>query len=359
MSTVNPNDSARVRQNRQDAEAAFSQLPADRDGSPEAIEADIRRTRSNMDSTLNELQSRLMGARHDLVNQFTHNLTEAVIRNPVPAALLGSGLVLVLASTLWRHRVPVVFAGSAIAWRKLYGPEEGRYQRPEYEYEHSPEPTVSYHSDERPGRLKRVGGRASETKRQWGSSLRGAASSSRERLAESGQRLSEKGAQIRGSFSEAADSARSRASHLSHSARERASELSHSARELGQSARERAHRVQHGSQRMLREQPLMLAAAGLAAGALIGALLPRTRREEEMMGPIRDRLIERAREEASEQFEHGKKIAQAAGEAATDAAKESVREELGRQSSGSSDRSADAPTGAASGKPAGDSAPHA
>src|SRR5690554_1428401 len=150
MSTVNPNDSARVRQNRQDAEAAFSQLPAERDRSPEEIEADIRRTRSNMDSTLSELQNRLMGARKDLVNQFTHNFTEAVIRNPVPAALLGTGLALVLASTLWRHRVPVVFAGSAIAWRKLYGPEEGRYERPEleHEYEYGPEPTASYHSDD-------------------------------------------------------------------------------------------------------------------------------------------------------------------------------------------------------------------
>jgi Protein of unknown function (DUF3618) len=72
-----------------------------------------------------------------------------------------------------------------------------------------------------------------------------------------------------------------------------------------------------------RDQPLVLAGIGLAVGAAIGALLPRTQAEDELMGDVSDKLKEQTRDFAGEQFEKVKKV----GEHAYDTAKR----EAGRQ----------------------------
>lgn len=69
------------------------------------------------------------------------------------------------------------------------------------------------------------------------------------------------------------------------------------------------------------ENPLGLAVASIAAGFIVGSLLPRTRIEDERLGPVADTVKERAVEVAHEAAEHGR---QAAGEIA-----ETVREQAG------------------------------
>ena len=46
-------------------------------------------------------------------------------------------------------------------------------------------------------------------------------------------------------------------------------------------------------QRMLDEQPLILGALGLAAGALIGALLPSTESENRSVGDVRESVVQK------------------------------------------------------------------
>jgi uncharacterized protein DUF3618 len=67
-----------------------------------------------------------------------------------------------------------------------------------------------------------------------------------------------------------------------------------------------------------RDQPLVVAGVGLAVGAAIGALLPRTQAEDELMGEASDELKEQTKEFAGQQFEKAKKV----GERAYDTAKE-------------------------------------
>jgi Protein of unknown function (DUF3618) len=66
-----------------------------------------------------------------------------------------------------------------------------------------------------------------------------------------------------------------------------------------------------------RDQPLVLAGMGLAVGAAIGALLPRTQAEDELMGDVSDKLKEQTRDFAGDEFEKVKKV----GEHAYDTAK--------------------------------------
>jgi len=64
--------------------------------------------------------------------------------------------------------------------------------------------------------------------------------------------------------------------------------------------------------RILREQPLVLAGLGLAVGALLGAVLPTTETEDEVMGPASDALKEKLSDAASETLEKGKAVAERA-----------------------------------------------
>ncbi len=41
---------------------------------------------------------------------------------------------------------------------------------------------------------------------------------------------------------------------------------------------------------IIEQQPLVLGAIGLAVGALVGAMLPRTRMEDEYLGEARDQI---------------------------------------------------------------------
>jgi Protein of unknown function (DUF3618) len=72
--------------------------------------------------------------------------------------------------------------------------------------------------------------------------------------------------------------------------------------------------------------PLGLALGGLAVGFVVGTLLPQTQVENERLGETSDRMIEAAKDTASEAVERGKQVAQEAVGAAVDTAKQSGRE---------------------------------
>jgi hypothetical protein len=72
------------------------------------------------------------------------------------------------------------------------------------------------------------------------------------------------------------------------------------------------------------ENPLGLAFAGVAAGFLIGMVLPSTRIEDERVGPVADEVRQRATETGQDALERGKQVAQDAAQAAGDSAQQAV-----------------------------------
>ncbi|HEX8854908.1 MAG TPA: DUF3618 domain-containing protein [Thermoleophilaceae bacterium] len=75
------------------------------------------------------------------------------------------------------------------------------------------------------------------------------------------------------------------------------------------------------------QNPIGLAIGAVAVGFLAGLALPRTRMENERLGPIADDVKERAKETGQEALERGKQVAQDAAQSAAEAAKESGREQ--------------------------------
>jgi gas vesicle protein len=93
--------------------------------------------------------------------------------------------------------------------------------------------------------------------------------------------------------------------------------------------------------------PLGLAVGGLAVGFLVGTLLPKTDVENEQMGEMSDRLMDAAKETASDAVGRGKQVAQEAVGSAVDTAKESGREQGEELSSSLKDRAQEQSPGAA------------
>lgn len=87
--------------------------------------------------------------------------------------------------------------------------------------------------------------------------------------------------------------------------------------------------VKQGAQQavgLVQENPLGLAIGAAAVGFLAGALMPRTKIEDERLGPVADQVKEQAKETGEEALEHGKQIAQETAQAATQKAQEAVSE---------------------------------
>ncbi len=93
--------------------------------------------------------------------------------------------------------------------------------------------------------------------------------------------------------------------------------------------------VREGAQRAVgiaEENPLGLAVGGLAAGFLIGMVIPSTKVEDERIGPVADKVKDQARETGQEALERGKAVAQDAAETVREHAQEAasdVKEQVG------------------------------
>src|SRR5690606_35010422 len=222
--------------------------------------------------------------RHSGGREFFANLGSSVKENPLPVALVGVGL----------------------AWLMMGG------QR----------------GDARPGLEVGYGGEDAGV-----SSLGEAASGTRERLGETAAAARERASgaltSTRERISGLASGARERLGGTAAAARERLASARAGARRFGASARSGVQRARGGYERMAREQPLALGAVGLAIGALLAAVLPRTRQEDALMGEARDRVAERARELAQEGAEAAQRVAHRAGEAGKEEAQRSWSEPRG------------------------------
>ncbi|MNG93028.1 hypothetical protein D3C81_301910 [compost metagenome] len=121
-----------------------------------------------------------------------------------------------------------------------------------------------------------------------------------------GEKLGEAVDSVKGAFAQAGD----KLHDAGHSMRTKAHDLRDKAGELGHGARasmsDAGDTLSHGAQRvsdqasamkgqfdhLLKEQPLVLAALGIALGAALGAVLPSTRHEDQLIGPASDRMAD-------------------------------------------------------------------
>lgn len=118
-------------------------------------------------------------------------------------------------------------------------------------------------------------------------------------------RAADKASELRDQAADKASELRDRASETLRSARERAEDTYEDARswaedrydtqrrraaDLADRGAQRLHRGRTATEDFISENPLLVGVVGVAAGLLLGALLPRTRQEDRALGPYADDL---------------------------------------------------------------------
>jgi hypothetical protein len=134
--------------------------------------------------------------------------------------------------------------------------------------------------------------------------------------------------------SKAGELARSYTESVSDMASDAQQALRDRSQQLAATARSSA---QSGVSFVLEDQPLLLAAIGLATGATLGALLPSTPQENRLMGEARDKVAEFASEAAKQKIDE---LGSAASEA-TDRLKSAVKDRVAASTEGLGDLAKD------------------
>jgi ElaB/YqjD/DUF883 family membrane-anchored ribosome-binding protein len=298
--------------------------------SPDEIERDIASTRAEVSSTIDAIQAKLTPGqlmdqayvymKTSLPADFGVNLGNAVRDNPLPVALIGVGIAWLAMTGSKADGQARLRREAALYDRDLYVRDgltdyDGAYAVDYYDTDGGPREGAMRRAATRAGATShQLADRASET----GQHLKDRASETGHHLAErasqTSQHLKDRAGELGHRMSERGSELAGRAGELAHDARDRMYDTAASARaragELGHRSQEQLHRAKDRMTHMLEDQPLVLGAIGVAIGAALGAALPRTQRENELMGPTRDELLEGARETVREQVDTMRESAQ-------------------------------------------------
>ncbi|HSC20068.1 MAG TPA: DUF3618 domain-containing protein [Rhizomicrobium sp.] len=306
--------------------------------SPADIERESEQHRANIAALVDELRDRvspgeianqLLGpdAGAELMRAVGYQARKQIRNNPLPVALIGAGVAwILLANGMRRQRqIPLhdgldyedyeqlqprssgILGTAARVMRSLEGSAKARLSASDVEEltmvtmhsgtnDDSPDAPRSNSGDDDSGNERRSGfiGRTMQKGRD---AATGAAQTA---LQKSGEALSR-----------AAEATGQAASSLM----ERTTEM---ARRTGRAASNTASRTGSGIGQLAREQPLLVAGVGFAIGVALGALIPLSRMENDMLGEQAEKLKDSAKELASEGYERVKSVAQRTYDAASE-----------------------------------------
>jgi ElaB/YqjD/DUF883 family membrane-anchored ribosome-binding protein len=293
----------------------------DRQPSSNQIRSEIERTRADMDETFDALERKMtpgqiLGEAWTLTRGGTSagasKLWQVAREHPLPSAVIGLGLGwLLVESSRGEER-----SSYGTSYNTNYNRARGGAGRSNWAgsgrsslYESSagygayPE---SYNANYQESYDASEGGSISGRVSSAADSVKDAASSAGHKVADVASSAGHKVADMAGSV-------REHASDLTHGARDKATAL-------GYSTRYQARKAQTGFWQMMEENPLAVGIATLTLGVLAGLSLPATRKENELMGETRDKLVDRIEEAGREALEKGKQVAETAVETIKDEA---------------------------------------
>ena len=296
---------------------------------PARIERDLDVTRSRLGAHLSELQDRLSPGQvlDDLMGYFRggegaafgQNLLANVRANPMPAAIAGIGLAWLMASNQ---------RGDAAAPRPSSGVGLHHYGREDYSATmvriREAEQGVARHSGEAEhaysARLDTARGQAIglarhtlETTESFSERVRGALTAAERAVTETAHDVRD---QVSGAIGAATGAIGSLGTSAKNATQGAAGYTGGALSHGGQAA------GQMGSNMIaaLAESPVLLGALGLAAGALLGALVPQSDQEETALGGIAKQARDTATKLANQGLEGGRHVTQAVADKARESA---------------------------------------
>lgn len=328
---------------------------ADQDQSPEEIERRIEATRQQLNDTLNALQNKLdPGELMDAVwsylrgnsSELGKSLVETVRANPVPILMLGAGLTwLALGGSVSRRSGTRYEDEYAQSYDSNLGYESGRAEA-------YPTGAVGYSSVSRSG----MTGKAKESWQTAKDKVSEAAAKVKGRTSEMADKLTDRTKETMEHMGERAHEMKDRISEKLHTSgssdssssgvSDKYQRMADRSQELYQRSMDRASQVGHGmraryarqkyrARTMLEEHPLAMAAIGIGIGALLGALIPASRKEQRWLQETRDEMGHSMAEAGREQFERARGVVERTAQAVREQAEQARHsdESLGESAS--------------------------
>ena len=246
---------------------------SDSEKSPETLEREIDAQRNSIGNIVDALESKFSAGQ--LLDQalsytkgnggeFFTNLGNTIKSNPLPTVLTSVGLLWLM---MGQNRSPATASGSSS--------------------------------------LGHLGDRVSDMAHSVTDSFGDAKS----RIEETARRMKDQAGQMTDKVGAMKENVSARLS-------ETGQHLQQGSHDVNDTLHQQARKAQSGLDYLLKEQPLALAAIGIALGAALGAALPATERENRMMGHASDELTSKAKNLASEGYE---KVSQMGKELVDDA----------------------------------------
>lgn len=279
---------------------------------PEEIENEIIQARARLDDTLHELEERfspqqLMNTtyeylRHGGANDFASSLGRTIKENPLPVLLTGAGLV----------------------WLIVAQRSSDQSRSDHYQAGYSTTPTGASHlpvpADDMSVHAAGSGSSMAGSVTGAGTTTMGhdpasvGASAPHSQATPSVGSGQSHGSGMTGKAQEMMGKVKDRAQHMGHSVSERAQHVGDRVRHMGSqssggsqsmmhSATDRARYAGSQTTHFIQEHPLVAGALGVAIGAALGSMFPSTRVEDEYMGDMRDRTLDKARETGQEKLD--------------------------------------------------------
>ena len=292
---------------------------SDSTASQDEIEQGLERTRSRMDSRLSELQGRLSPGQilDDLMGyfrgseggDFARNLVASVKSNPVPAALTGISLAWLMAANprpqteLSGDRVSTRVAPAVPNGRSGMDDLEQRVRNAEQNVARQPDDTDATYSmrvDDARGAVVGVKRGAHDTAQSLGQRIQDALTAAKTTASEAA-----------GNLRDQAGSAVGQLASSAHGVGEQIAQGSQSAQAMGSNVLT-----------MVASNPVLLGAIGLAAGALLGALIPQSEQEETALAGVAGQARDTARNLGQEVMDRGGQVAQKVLDTGRDSARE-------------------------------------
>jgi uncharacterized protein YjbJ (UPF0337 family) len=309
----------------------------------------IEQTRAEMSHTIDAIQEKLSpGAvaqqAKDAVRDATVGKAQDMVNNAADAVSNAGGTARDFGSGIWetirQNPVPAALAGIGIGWLFMSGRKGGTHtytggyaQYPQGATAYRP--TGGYANYAPPSGTRYTGPASYESRYQQGYSTQDSGSGLSDRVGDVAGRAQNTANQYMGQVQDAAGQYVGRAQDLAsqvagtaqQAAGQMADQVQGTAQSVAESAQYGAQRAQSGFQQMLQSNPLAMAAGAVALGVAIGLAIPETEKENEMMGPARDALMDQAQQTVQEKAHQVQTVAQQAVGAARDAAQQAADEQ--------------------------------
>lgn len=307
--------------------------------SVEATRQQIEQTRSQMSQTIDAIQDKLSPS--NMVQQAKDTVRDATIGKAQDAvssagdtaAGFGSGII----ETIKQNPIPAALAGAGIGWlimsgrnstpkRSGYYPSSG-YGRTYTGYTSDRGYAGSsygqgYGSDYGPGYGTYQSGNGNQDSAGGTFQQAGAAAGN-----VAGQ-VQDTAGQVVGQVQ---DTAGQVVDQVQNTAGEAVNQVQDTAGQLVNQAQYGVQQASNGLQQMMEENPLAVVAGSLALGIAVGLAIPETPKENELMGPARDALVDQAQGTVQHKAQQVQAVAQQAAGAAKDAAQQAAQQAAGEQ----------------------------